>query len=584
MSAVNRKNDASSEMWDAVENLRPKLRWALLFGVLAGLLHLVPTAYMFETYGRVVNSRSIETLLMLSLVVVVALALMEALEWVRSDVMHEAGNIFEQSMLPRVYQAMFRLNLQRAGAASSQPLMDLRTLKDFFSNPLLGAMAEVPVALLFLLLLFAFSWVLGLVALLSLFLQVALTWSNERQTQPGLAKANQMSATSLSQAHSMMRHAEVVKAMGMRKAIFSIWGDAQQKMLTAQGQASDSAGINQALTKFLQQVTGSGMLGVAAWLLLENALPGGAAMIIVGSVLAGRILAPLGLAVAHWRAVVNARESWKRLGSLLRQVDAIEQGMELPAPTGKLVAEGVVVIPPGAQAQVLRGLSFALNPGDALAVAGPSASGKSCLARVLVGVWPSVGGKVRLDGVDVYTWWKPELGRHVGYLPQDVELLDGTVAENIARFGDVDTAAVESAARMVGMHDWISSLPEGYDTPLGIEGARLSGGQRQRIGLARAVYRRPRLVVLDEPNSSLDEAGELALKDAILEMRGWGATVILISHRTNILQVCSHMLILTDGVQKAFGSVQDVLASMQKGGATPAQQLSVPVLTKGASA
>jgi ATP-binding cassette subfamily C exporter for protease/lipase len=345
MSVLTEKTDAASALREAMGTLRPKMWGAMAFGVVAGLLHLVPTFYMFEVYGRVVNSRSVETLVMLSLVVVVALALMEALQWVRAGVMHEAGDQFEQKMLPPVYQAMFRLNLQRAGTATSQPLTDLRTLKDFFSSPLLGAVAEVPVAVLFLLLLFAFSWVLGTVALFSLSLQVVLAWANERQTQPGLAKANQLAAASQNQTLTMMRHAEVVKAMGMREAIYKAWSAVQQQMLSAQAGASDSAGVTQALTKFLQIATGSAMLGVAAWLLLDNVLPGGAAMLIVGSVLAGRILAPLGQAVSQWRAVVNAREAWKRLNNLLQQVSLPEQGMELPAPVGRLVAEGVVVIP-----------------------------------------------------------------------------------------------------------------------------------------------------------------------------------------------------------------------------------------------
>lgn len=553
-----------SELRDALEAQRPLLWRSFLFGMVASLLVLAPTVYMFEVYGRVVDSRSVSTLAMLTLFVLAALAMMEALEWARSETLRHAGDGVERALMPRVYRAVFHMNLVRPGSSSTQPLQDLRVIRDFLPSPVVAALPELPAAVLFGIILYVVSPWLAAVALAGAVVQVGLAWGNEKRTQPPLAQANRLSFQGQQQADAMMRHADVVRAMGMRPALYRKWWDLQQAMLTAQANASDLAGAFTSLTKFVQTALSSALLGLAAWLLLENALLGGGAMLIVGSVLGGRILAPLAQVIGQWRSVVNVRESWKRLDSMLKQVPETEAGMALPVPRGVLAVEGLVAAVPGSQAQILRGVQFGLQPGQVLAVVGPSASGKTTLARLLVGVWPPLVGKVRLDGADVFTWNKQELGPHVGYLPQGVELLDGTLAENIARFGDINMDAVHAAARAVGIHAWIESLPDGYNTVLGQEGARLSGGQRQRVGLARALYGQPAFVVLDEPNSSLDEAGEAALVQAVAQLSALGTTFVLITHRTSVLQVCSHMLVLRDGVQQAFGPRDDVLAALSK--------------------
>ena len=570
MSLPNQQTSARNELVEFFEGQRPILRRAFLFGMVASLLVLAPTIYMFETYARVVDSRSHITLAMLTLMVLFALAVMEALEWARSETMRQVGDRLEESLMPRVYRAVFKMNLGRPGSGSTQPVNDLRTIRDFLPGPALAAAPEIPAAIVFMLLIFLLSPVLGMVSLLGAFVQVGLAWGNERRTQPPLSQANRLAVMAQQQAEAMLRHAEVVRAMGMRGALHKRWMALQDKMLYQQAIASDRAGLFQALTKLMQTTLSSALLGLAAWLVLENALWGGPGMMIVGSVLGGRVLAPLAQAIAQWRGVVNAREAWKRLQQLLQQVGETEKGMSLPAPRGFVSVESLIAAAPGGQAQILRGIQFALKPGDALAVVGPSASGKTTLARLLVGVWPALAGKVRLDGADVFTWDKQELGPHMGYLPQGVELLDGTIAENIARFGQISRTSVEEAARAVGMHEWISSLPDGYDTKLGLEGARLSGGQRQRIGLARALYGNPMFVVLDEPNSSLDEAGEQAMAQAIAAKRALGTTFVLITHRTSALQVCSHMLVLRDGMQQAFGPRDDVLAALNKAAAEAA--------------
>ena len=568
-NAVNGRSP-ESELRQALEALRPLLGRSFLFGLVASLLVLAPTAYMFEVYGRVVDSRNLTTLLMLTLFVLAALAVMEALEWARSETLRHAGDELERALMPRVYRAVFHMNLVRPGSASTQPLQDLRVIRDFLPSPAVAALPELPAALLFMIILYVVSPWLAFLALAGAVVQVGLAWGNEKRTQPPLAQANRLAFQGQQQADAMMRHADVVRAMGMRPALFGKWWDMQQAMLVAQAEASDRAGVFTSLTKFVQMVLSSALLGMAAWLLLENALLGGGAMLIVGSVLGGRILAPLAQAIGQWRSVVNLRESWKRLDAMLQQVPEADSGMPLPVPHGILTVEGLVAAAPGSQAQILRGVQFGLQPGQVLAVVGPSASGKTTLARLLVGVWPPLAGKVRLDGADVFTWNKEELGPHVGYLPQGVELLDGSLAENIARFGTVNMDAVRVAAQAVGIHGWIESLPDGYNTLLGQEGARLSGGQRQRVGLARALYGQPAFVVLDEPNSSLDEAGEAALVQAVAQLSAQGTTFVLITHRTSVLRVCSHMLVLRDGLQQAFGPRDDVLAALNKAAAAQA--------------
>jgi ATP-binding cassette subfamily C exporter for protease/lipase len=379
-----------------------------------------------------------------------------------------------------------------------------------------------------------------------------------------LGEANRSAIGAQQFAEASLRNAHVMESMGMLDAVHGRWQKRQREFLAFQATASEGAGLWTAMSKAVQQVMSSLLLGLGAWLLLNNSLNGGSSMMIIGSVLGGRVLAPLSQLVAQWSGVVNVRGAWGRLEALLAQVPVKPEAMPLPAPKGVLTVENLVAGAPGQQAAIVRGVQFGLNPGEVLAVVGPSASGKTTLARLLVGLWPAIGGKVRLDGADIHTWDKTELGPYLGYLPQGVELLDGTLAENIARFGEVDMAQVEAAARLVGLHDLIMSLPEGYNSPVGRDGAMLSGGQRQRVGLARALYGKPVFVVLDEPNSSLDEAGDLALANAIAALKQLGTTFVVMTHRTSVLGVADKMLIMRDGAQQAFGPRDEVLAALQQ--------------------
>lgn len=562
-----------SELSMALDTIRPAIVRAVLFSMIISFMALAPTVYMLEVYDRVVNSRSSMTLAMLTLMIVGAYAVMEILEKVRGALLRAAGVALDEKLSKRVYDAMFQGFLKRQVGGSMQVLNDLRLIREFLPNPALLAVMEAPVALLALALIFAINPLLGWSAVVGALAQLGVAFMTEKATRKPLMEANRSAVGAQQMAESSLRNAHVMESMGMLDAVHERWNKRQQEFLAYQAQASEGAGLWTAMSKLVQQVMGSLLLGLGAWLLLRNELNGGAGMMIIGSVLGGRVLAPLAQLVSQWSAVVNVRAAWERLEGLLAQMPAKPKNMSLPAPKGVLTVESLMAGAPGHPVAIVRGVQFGLNPGEVLAVVGPSASGKTTLARLLVGLWPAMSGKVRLDGADIHTWDKAELGPYLGYLPQGVELLEGTLAENIARFGDVDMVQVEAAARLVGLHDLIMALPQGYNSPVGRDGAVLSGGQRQRVGLARALYGKPVFVVLDEPNSSLDEAGDAALANAIASLKQLGTTFVVMTHRTSVLGVADKMLLMRDGAQQAFGPRDEVLAALQQ-----ARQPAVPAV------
>ena len=553
------------ELRAALVQLRPFFTRAGWFSLFASVLVLAPSGYMLEVYSRVVDSRSYGTLFWLTVVVLGAYALMELLEWARAEVMRAAAQRFDALLSTRVFDAVFAAKLRNVPGGTAQPLQDFAKLRDFLFSPALLAIMEAPVAILMAVLLFLISPWLGWSAVVFGIAQTLVALWNERRTKQPLMQANQKAFQAQQYADGTLRNAEVIAAMGMLRATHQRWVQKQREFLNLQAQASESAGGFQALGKLLQTTLSSLLLGLACWLLLNNELHGGGGMMIVGSILGGRMLAPLLQVVAQWQAVIGVRESWHRLEALLAAVPKDPENMALPAPRGVLQVEQLMAGAPGSPGVIVRGVAFALQPGEVLAVVGPSGSGKSTLARLLVGLWPAASGKVRLDGVDIFSWDKAELGPHVGYLPQGVELLEGTLAQNIARFGEVDMHKVRAAAQAVGVDALIESLPQGYETVVGPGGVRLSGGQRQRIGLARALYGAPTLIVLDEPNSNLDDEGDAALARAIAQASARGATVVVITHRTSVLGVAHKMLLIRDGVQQAFGPRDEVLAALKQG-------------------
>lgn len=557
-----KSGSAVSELRMALWENKPAWRQAVVMSWVIGLLGFTSTVYMLQVYERVVNSRDVMTLLMLTVVTLGAYAVMELMEKFRSRLLWSAGIEFELRMADRVYKAMFDglLKKQMAGALSVQN--DFKSVRDFFVNPALGAFFELPIALISLVIIFAISPLLGWAALVGAGAQTLVTWLIQRTSREPLQEAQRRSQEAQTYAEASLRNAQVMESMGMLDAVMGQWQKKQGSFLAYQAQASESAGGLNAVSKLLQQLMGSVLLGLSAWLLLYNELNGGPAMMIISSVLGGRLLAPLTQIAQQWSAVATVSGAWMRLSGLLESVPAREKNMALPAPKGELSVESLVAAPPGQSQSVLRGLQFALPAGQVLAVVGPSASGKTSLAKLLLGIWLPQAGKVRLDGVDVHTWDKAELGPHLGYLPQGVELLEGTLAENIARFGELDMPRVEQAAALVGLHEFIVALPKGYETPVGRDGGLLSGGQRQRVALARALYGDPVFVVLDEPNSSLDEAGDAALTQAIAVMKSRGTTFVINTHRTSVLSVSDRVLVLKDGSQQLFGPTAEVLQKL----------------------
>jgi ATP-binding cassette subfamily C exporter for protease/lipase len=563
---------AVSELRMALWENKSAWRQAVVMSWVIGLLGFTSTVYMLQVYERVVNSRDVMTLLMLTLVALGAYAVMELIEKFRSRLLWGAGIELELRMSQRVYNAMFDglLKKQMGGALSVQN--DLKSVRDFFNNPALGAFFELPVALVSLVLIFAINPLLGWAALVGAGAQTLVTWLIQRTSREPLQEAQRRSQEAQTYAEASLRNAQVMESMGMLDAVIGQWQKKQRAFLAYQAKASEAAGGLNAVSKLLQQLMGSVLLGLSAWLLLYNELNGGAAMMIISSVLGGRLLAPLTQIAQQWSAVATVTGAWTRLSGLLENVPAREKNMALPVPKGELSVESLIAAPPGQTQAVLRGLQFGLPAGQVLAVVGPSASGKTSLAKLLLGIWQPQAGKVRLDGVDVHTWDKAELGPHLGYLPQGVELLEGTLAENIARFGELDMPRIEQAAALVGLHDFISALPKGYETPVGRDGGLLSGGQRQRVALARALYGDPVFVVLDEPNSSLDEAGDAALTQAIATMKSRGTSFVINTHRTSVLSVSDRVLVLKDGTQQLFGPTAEVLQKLMPAAASVAAQ------------
>ena len=537
---------------------------AARLSMVIGVLMLAPSWFMFEVYGRVLDSRSLATLGWLLLAICGVYVVIEMLELVRSRVLFAAASDVDARLRRRVFDVTFEANLRKVPGGTTQVFADLRTVCDFIASPAVISAMDTPAALLCLGLLYAISPWLGAMAMIGAFLQVGLAYITENRTLPQLTEANQASIQAQNYAGGTLRNAQVIESMGMLGAVHQRWMSLQRRFLSRQGQASDTAGVTTTAAKLIQTMQSSLLLGGAAWLALHDNLVGGAGMMIVASILGGRVLAPLAQLVAQWRSVVGARDAYSRLSSLLGKLEPTEPGMALPPPKGVLTVEAVVAGAPGNPLPILKGVSFAARPGEVVMVVGPSAAGKTTLARMLMGLWPAASGKVRLDGADMHAWHKSQLGPHLGYLPQGVELFDGTVAENIARFGKVDMATVREAADLVGITDMVEQLSEGFDTRIGEEGAVLSGGQRQRLGLARAVYGRPQLLVLDEPNSSLDEAGEKSLLALLGALKARGATVVAITHRTTLLAAADKLLVLNEGQVALFGPRDEVLAGLKK--------------------
>ncbi|MGS2745224.1 type I secretion system permease/ATPase [Halomonas sp. LS-001] len=532
------------------------------FSMFVNLLMLVPPMYMLQVYDRVLTTQSVDTLLMLTLVVVFFFFVMGGLELVRSRMLVRVGNRLDTTINERLYGAMFRRSLMVPGAQSAQPLSDLTSLRQFLTGNGLFAFFDAPWVPIYLGVLFLFHPWLGVFATCAGIILLVLAIANEKSTKKLLAEASGEQIQAQNLANSNLRNAEVLHAMGMLPGIMGRWSKRHHEYLSKQSQASDRAGVLTNASKVLRLLFQSLILGLGAFLVLQGDMTPG--MMIAGSIIMGRALAPIDQMIGGWKGFVNARGAYERLNELLNQIPAEEKRMSLPSPRGDISLENVAAAPPGVRMATIRGINFTVDKGEHIGIIGPSAAGKSTLARVLLGIWPSQVGDVRLDGGVITQYNRDELGPHIGYLPQDIELFDGTVSENIARFGEVDAHKVVEAARKAGVHEMILELPNGYDTVISSTSGALSGGQRQRVGLARAVYGNPVLVVLDEPNANLDDAGERALAKAIQQLKEEGTTLFVISHRTSVLKNMDKLLVMKDGQVSMFGPRDEVLAQFAK--------------------
>jgi ATP-binding cassette subfamily C protein len=564
-----RQQPASSELANALGACRRAFIAIALFSGMSNILMLSGALFMLEVYDRVLPSRSVPTLVALLLLVTGLYAAQGVIDMIRSRILVRIGHSLDEAMSMRVYETVVRLPLKIGSKGDgTQPIRDLDSVRTFLSGIGPVAFFDLPWMPVYLAICFLFHTYIGLTALTGAIILVALTVLTEVQTRRPTRSATQFAVARNTLLEASRRNAEAMTAMGMVGRVAKHWNDLNRNYVAASGRASDVGGGLGSISKVLRMLLQSSILAVGAWLVInQQSTPG---IIIAGSILGARALAPVDLAIANWRGFVGARQSWQRLSKLLGHLPPRTEPMPLNPPARTLVVQNAAVTPPGQQKIVCQDVNFTLTAGKALGVIGPTASGKSSLARMLVGVWTPVRGTIRLDGATLDQWSPEALGRHIGYVPQDVELFSGTVAQNISRFDDAPSAdAIIAAAQAASVHDLITGLPEGYETVVGDHGSALSAGQAQRIALARALYRDPFLVVLDEPNSNLDAEGDEALTRAILGLRARGAITVVVAHRPSAIAGVDYILIMAKGRQQQFGPKEEILARLAPPAAAP---------------
>lgn len=566
------KVNIKSDLEEALKLCKGAFLSAAGFSLLINFLMITPSIYMLQVYDRVVSTGNKSTLLMLTLIVVVLFITLGALEWVRSQILVKVSTRLEMLLNQRLFQITFKQSLYSGGQrATTQPLDDLTGLRQFLTGNGLFAFFDAPWMPIYLALLFMFHPWFGWFSVFTAILLCIVAVATEKATTKILSEANNVAMATRGTLGRNLRNAEVIEAMGMLPKIMQRWMTGSVKVLDLQAIASSRAGLLTALSKIIRLSSQTLILGLGAYLVIEREISGG--LMIAGSILMGRALAPIDLIIGTWKGFIGARDQYQRLNELLRQIPADKEHMLLPDPQGRVQLENVVITPPGSKFPVIKGINLVIEKGDIVGVLGPSGAGKSTLARAILGIWPTANGAIRLDGAEVFNWDREHLGSFIGYLPQDIELFEGSIGENIARFGDVDPEKVVAAAKMADVHELILGFAEGYDTFIGASGGNLSGGQRQRIGLARALYGSPVLVVLDEPNSNLDEPGEAALEKALQQLKQNQSTVFIITHRNNVLSKVDKLLILQDGALAVYGPRDKVIAHLQK----QQKQMAIPV-------
>ena len=530
---------------------------AAFFSLVINVLMLAPALFMLQVFDRVVSSRSVETLVMLFLLTLFALLVMAFLDAIRARLLARAAIKLEKLLGPRVLASMLRQSARSNRAQSLHGLRDINTLRTFLTGPGIVAIFDAPWVPLFIALIFVFHPLLGSVSLAGALLLLGLTILNERLSRRSIESMQTDARLAGRFVDQSLGNAEVVGALGMVDNVTEDWREKSQKVLQSQFEVNQIGSFLTSTTRFLRQILQVVMLAAGAWLTIEQlATPG---VMIAATIILGRALAPVEALIAGWKSLVEARGAYQRLSKVIESEPVSPDPMDLPTPKGALSVENLLFGFRGQELPIIRRVSFQLAAGESLAIIGPSAAGKSTLARLLVGVWHPTSGAVRLDGADIRSWPRERLGPHIGYLPQNVEIFAGTVAENIARLGEVDSEEVIKAATRANAHEMILALPQGYDTAVGEGGTLLSAGQRQRVALARALYGNPRVVVLDEPNSNLDSKGEAALADCIRQLKTEGVTLVAITHRLPLVSAVDKVMVLMHGTIEKFGTLADVM-------------------------
>ncbi len=542
--------------------LRPLLGYIAAFSFVINLLFLVPAFFTLQVFDRVISSNSQETLVVLLAGTGVALLILLLLDYVRTRLQNVLGVLVDERLSPPVVTAIVERAARAPTGARTEGIRDVAALRTVFSANGLIAVFDAPWVVVYVAVIWMFHPWLGIGAAFSAILMLALAWLNDRVSRRALETLQNEGRRASQYVESSLRNAEVLQALGMTQRLLVRWRTLQSQIAVMQTSASRSTVAFTAGTKAVRQAIQILMLALGAYLVLSQQASAG--VMIATSILLGRAVQPVEQLVGSWRLLIEARAAYGRLRELSKDFERIGPRLVMPRPVGRLTAENLSYRAAGSDTQLLSGIAFSLAPGEALAIVGPSAAGKSTLARLLTGVWAPSTGRVRLDGADVAYWPREELGPYIGYVPQDVELFDGSVADNIARLDKVDSEAVVAAATRANAHEMILGLPQGYDTPVGEHGARLSPGQRQRVALARALYGNPQLVILDEPNSNLDGAGEIALAQAMSGLRSMGVTSIVVTHRPSLIAHVDKVLVLAAGRIQQFGPAGEVMKEMQR--------------------
>ncbi|MQW86402.1 type I secretion system permease/ATPase [Sinorhizobium saheli] len=528
------------------------------FSIVINVLMFVSPLYMLQVYDRVLHSRNEMTLMMLTLIALTMLALCNLLEWIRSRVLMRAGMRFDEMIATGVFSRVITSTLRHPQGRSEFALMDIDRLREFLTGYGLVALCDLPWMPIFLAVCFFFHPLIGFIATGGAVIVFTLAIANEFMTKKELFRATIAGQGAIHFSNSTLMNVEVVRALGMEDSLCGRWNALHRKVIESQALASDRSAALLSISRFVRMGLQTIILGAGAYLALEAAISPGS--IIAASIMMGRALQPVDQVVGQWKQFVSARQAYGRLSKIFLEVPEEQRKLSLPTPSGTLSVEQLAVAAPGTKAPLVHSVTFRVNPGEAVAIVGPSGAGKSSLARALVGIWSPAAGTVRLDGSELQHWETDALGQHFGYLPQNVELFSGTIAENISRFQEAaKPEAIIEAAKLARVHQLIQNLPDGYDTQIGVGGRQLSGGQRQRVGLARAVYGNPSVIVLDEPNANLDDEGEEALNQVVLALKTMGKSVLFVSHKMSLIAMSGKTLVLAQGRMQGYGATRDIL-------------------------